>query len=62
MTTNLPDLTTYSDDDMDAIRAAVDAETARRTRLATIPDQVSQLAVQYVDAGGTKAELTAVLS
>lgn len=58
----LPDLTTYTDDDLDALRAAMDAETTRRVHLATIPTQVTALAAQYVQSGGDKTELTAAVA
>lgn len=61
MATTLPDLTQYTDDEFAQMQAAMDVETARRTRLATIPDQVSQLALAYVDAGGQTATLTAAI-
>lgn len=58
----LPDLTAYTDDDLNGLRDALDAETARRTRLATIPVQVGQLTAQYVDAGGSRTDLTAAVN
>lgn len=54
----LPDLTKYDDDKLDALRVAVLIEQERRMRLSVIPQQVRQLAQQYVDGGGDRADLT----
>ena len=59
---DLPDLTTYSDDDFAALWQAVEADRLRRIRIASTPDQIASLASAYVAAGGKLADLTAKLS
>ena len=51
---NLQDLT---DEELDQHRQGVLAEQERRQALATIPDQISELARKYVDGGGNPADL-----
>ena len=58
---DLPDLTTYSDDDFTALQQAVEADRLRRIRLASTPDQIASLASAYIAAGGKLADLTAKL-
>lgn len=59
---DLPDLTTYSDDDFAALWQAVEADRLRRIRIASTPDQIASLASAYVAAGGKLADLTAKLA
>jgi len=59
---DLPDLTTYSDDDFAALQKTVEDERLRRIRLASTPDQIASLASAYVAAGGKLADLTAKLA
>lgn len=58
----LPDLTTYSDDDLEALRVAVLTEQDRRTKLAQIPQMVTQLTGQFMAAGGAQSVLTAAVT
>ena len=46
------DLTTYTDDDLDALWRAVVVEQERRRILATAPQQAEELARQWADAVG----------
>lgn len=57
----MPDLTTYTDEDLDQLRLDVLNERERRDRLASIPAQVTALATRYVEDGGDPADLTAAL-
>lgn len=57
----MDDLTTLTPEDFTALQQAVDTETTRRTLLDRIPAQVQQLAAQYVESGGDRADLTAAL-
>lgn len=50
MTAPMPDLTQYTDDDLDALRRAVIIETERRALIATAEQQAQQLAAQYAEA------------
>lgn len=52
---NLQELT---DEELDQHRQEVLAEQERRQALATIPDQISELARKYVDGGGDPENLT----
>lgn len=51
------DLTQLTDDELDDHRRAVLVEQERRTALATIPDQVRDLADTYRAGGGEVADL-----
>lgn len=51
------DLTTLTDDDLDALRVDVLNEQERRARLASIPVQISDLAARYIADGGDPADL-----
>lgn len=55
------DLFLLTDDELDAHRRAVLAETERRTNLAAIPGQVADLARTYAAGGGDPADLVAAL-
>ena len=55
------DLTTLTDEQLDAHRLDVLNEMERRANLAAIPAQVTQLAQTYTAAGGDPADLTAAL-
>ncbi len=52
---SLQDLT---DEQLDQRRQDVLVEQERRQALATIPDQISELARKYVDGGGDPGNLT----
>lgn len=52
------DLTTLTDDQLEAHAEAVRVEQERRQRLATIPTTMALLATQYRDGGGTQDALT----
>lgn len=56
------DLTTFTDDDLDALRQQVAAERERRDALATIPGMVGDLARRYMDGGGDVSDLTAAIT
>ncbi|MGY5764996.1 hypothetical protein ACXET9_07345 [Brachybacterium sp. DNPG3] len=51
------DLTTLSDDDLDAHRVAVLREQERRTQLASIPAEITRLAQTFRDGGGDEQAL-----
>ena len=55
------DLTGAPDAELEQLRADVLNELERRQRLATVPQQVADLAARYVDDGGDPADLTALL-
>ena len=52
------ELTTLTDEELDTLRTDVAIEQERRQALATIPDQISELARKYVDGGGDPGNLT----
>lgn len=56
------DLSTLTDDDLAQHRLDVLKEQERRSSLAAIPSQVTQLAQTYTAAGGDPADLTEALS
>lgn len=56
------DLTTLTDDDLDALRVQVLNERERRQRLASIPVTVAQLAAQYIEGGGDLSALEAAIA
>ena len=51
------DLTTLTDDDLDALRIDVLNEQERRARLALIPAQIAELTARYIEDGGDPADL-----
>lgn len=51
------DLTTISNEDLDALRVNVQTEIERRARLDSIPAQVAQLVEEYTAAGGDPTDL-----
>lgn len=51
------DLTTYTDDDLAALRTQVNAETVRRAQLRAMPEQIRQNATDYMAMGGDSADL-----
>lgn len=52
------DLTTLTDEQLDAHRVAVLTEQERRANLAAIPNQIRDLARAYRDGGGDTNALT----
>ena len=56
------DLTTYTVDDLDALRIEVAIEQERRARLANIPLQVGALAQRFTEDGGDPAVLRNILN
>jgi hypothetical protein len=56
------DLTTYSDDDLAALRTEVNNETVRRAQLRAMPDQIRQNATDYKAMGGDPADLIAAIN
>lgn len=56
------DLTTLTDDQLDAQRVAVLTEQERRANLATIPAQIASLAQTYRDGGGDEKALADALT
>lgn len=53
----MEDLTALTKEELDELDAAVEAEQARRYRLASIPIQVNALRDQFVADGGDPSEL-----
>ena len=51
------DLTTLTDEDLDALRVRVLTEQERRANLAQIPATIQELAAKYTDGGGDREEL-----
>ena len=51
------DLTTLTDDDLDALRVRVLTEQERRANLAQIPATIQELAAKYTEDGGNREEL-----
>ena len=51
------DLTTLTDDDLDALRVRVQTEQERRANLAQIPATIQELATKYTDGGGNREDL-----
>jgi hypothetical protein len=56
------DLTTYSDEELAALRTEINAETVRRAQLRALPDQARQNAVDYMALGGDTADLIAAIN
>ena len=56
------DFTQYDDDQLDQLRIQVLTEQERRQRVAQIPQQVADLARQFVDGGGERDELVKAVS
>lgn len=56
------DLTTYSDDDLTALRDEVNAESARRAQLRDMPGWIRQNASEYVAMGGDSKDLIAAIN
>lgn len=56
------DLTTYSDEELTALRTEVNAETVRRAQLRAMPDQIRQNATDYKAMGGDPADLIAAIN
>lgn len=55
------DLTTLTDEQLDAHRIDVLTEQERRANLAAIPEQVADLATKYRDGGGNPDDLKAAI-
>lgn len=51
------DITTLTDSDLKALQNGCIAESVRRSNLATLPVQASQIAVLYVQAGGDLSDI-----
>ena len=56
------DLTTLTDEALDAHRRAVLVEQERRANLAVIPEQIKELAEKFRDGGGDEQALTDALT
>ena len=56
------DLTTLTDDQLDARRVAVLTEQERRANLAVIPEQIKELAEKFRDGGGDEQALADALT
>lgn len=54
------DLKTLTDEQLDQHRQEVLVEQERRQALATIPDQIAELARKYVDGGGNPENLPTI--
>ena len=59
---NLPDFTTYDEDELEAARTAILAEQERRQRLASVPSEVAAMAQRYVEDGGDPEDLMAAVT
>lgn len=55
------DLSSFSDEALDAHCLAVRAEQERRQRLAMAPDHVAALVARYTEDGGDPADLIAAI-
>ncbi|WP_067428584.1 hypothetical protein [Nocardioides jensenii] len=55
------DLQALTDEDLEQHRLDVLNELERRSRLAQIPSTITQLATQFVESGGDRADLTAAI-
>lgn len=51
------DLTTLTDEDLDALRVQVLTEQERRANLSQIPAAIQELAGKYAEGGGDREEL-----
>ena len=56
------DLTTLTDEALDAHRRAVLTEQERRANLAVIPEQIKELAEKFRDGGGDEQALADALT
>lgn len=56
------DLTTYSDEELTALRTEVNNETVRRAQLRAMPDQIRQNATDYKAMGGNTDDLIAAIN
>ena len=56
------DLTTLSDEEIQSLQDQLDAERTRRVYLSRAPQQVAEIASQYVAAGGSITALTEALT
>lgn len=56
------DFSRFDDDQLDALRVDVLTEQERRSNLAAIPGQVSDLSRTYVEGGGDPAVLERAIS
>lgn len=56
------DFTQYDDDRLDQIRIQILREQERRQRVTQIPQQVADLAKQFVDGGGDRDDLVKAVS
>lgn len=56
------DFTTLSDTDFQTTCAALYAEQERRSKLASIPDDIKQMSQDFVDLGGNKDDLIAKIN
>ena len=56
------DLTTLTDEQLDAHRRSVLTEQERRANLAVIPEQIKELAEKFRDGGGDEQALTDALT
>lgn len=58
----MQDLKTLDQEELEQLRVDVLNELERRSNLESIPNQVKQLADTYVDGGGSRDDLIALLS
>lgn len=56
------DLTTLTDDELDAVRVDVLTEQERRANLAQIPEQIRELAERFRAGGGDESELAEAIT
>lgn len=57
----MPDLTAYTDDDLDALRIAVAVEQERRATAAAAPARMEDMARQALDAGADPSAIRAAV-
>ena len=55
-------LTTLTDEDLDALRVKSLMEQERRDNLAQIPATIQELAAKYIEGGGDREELIKVVN
>lgn len=59
--TDLPDLSSYSEGELDTLRVALAVETEKRARLREAPQTIASIAQRFVEDGGDLADIHAAL-
>lgn len=57
----IPDFTSYSDEDLQETRTAILSEVERRDRLILIPSHIAELVARYESDGGNRSDLMPAL-